>query len=621
MKDRRTIAAFLLLALLVSIFCITAVAQSPRRTEPIAKVTLDGTEIKWKTHVAYEALVLTVSSPDGEVFRQEFEAGSAPAFKLKDANGAALADGHYTYELRLIPKLGADVKEALRSARDNDNDAAVARELKKKGKVPQEVVQSGSFLISKGAAFIGAEAQKEGQERISFDNGLRPRFAPPLGNGGDAVILPASYRLMKAAGRPFDQVIPDDLIVQGSACIGLDCVNDESFGFDTIRLKENNLRIKFDDTSTGAGFAANDWQLTANDSASGGLNKFSIEDITGAKVPFTVVAGAPTNSIFVDSTGRVGLRTATPALDVHVNTSNSPAFRLEQNNAGGFTAQTWDIAGNEANFFVRDVTSGSRLPFRIRPGAPTSSIDISSAGNVGIGTASPTLKLHVKQDGNAAVVSQVENLTNDVSAVAAIRTRANTAELVMQSHADARTAMRFGQVLGGRTEIVQTAGTGLHLGTAFDTPLILGTNSANRVHIAGNGNIGLNNVTNPLNPIQHSSGAALTAGGVWMNASSRALKTGIRSLSSREALATLQNLQPVQFRYKAEPGVNHVGFIAEDVPALVAASDRKTLSAMDVVAVLTKVVQEQQQTITELKEKVERLEKARVQKARAQKKR
>lgn len=27
-----------------------------------------------------------------------------------------------------------------------------------------------------------------------------------------------------------DQVIADDLIVQGSACVGLDCVNNESFG-------------------------------------------------------------------------------------------------------------------------------------------------------------------------------------------------------------------------------------------------------------------------------------------------------------------------------------------------------------------------------------------------------
>ena len=60
-----------------------------------------------------------------------------------------------------------------------------------------------------------------------------------------------------------DFVIADDLIVQGSACVGLDCVNNEPFGFDTIKLKENNLRIKFEDTSV-APFPTNDWQLTAS---------------------------------------------------------------------------------------------------------------------------------------------------------------------------------------------------------------------------------------------------------------------------------------------------------------------------------------------------------------------
>src|SRR5882672_1664842 len=198
-----------------------------------------------------------------------------------------------------------------------------------------------------------------------------------------------------------DFVIPDDLIVQGSACVGLDCVDGESFGFDTIRLKENNTRIKFDDTSTASGFPNNDWQLTANDSASGGLNKFSIENTTVATVPFTIVGPAPTNSLFVSSTGRVGLRTATPGLDLHISTSDTPAERLEQTTAGGFAAQTWDIGGNEANFFVRDVTGGSRLPFRIRPGAPTSSIDINAAGNVGIGTASPGGKVQIVSTGNA----------------------------------------------------------------------------------------------------------------------------------------------------------------------------------------------------------------------------
>jgi hypothetical protein len=195
---------------------------------------------------------------------------------------------------------------------------------------------------------------------------------------------------------PNDAVLADDQIIQGSLCVGIDCVNNEAFAFDTIRLKENNTRIKFEDTSTGAGFPANDWQLTANDSVNGGLNKFSIDDVTGLKTPFTIVAGAPTNSVFVDSTGRLGLHNATPVLDIHPVNSNTPGLRLEQSGSGGFTPQTWDVAGNEANFFVRDVTGGSRLPFRIRPGAPTSSIDISAYGDVGMGTQSPASKLDVR---------------------------------------------------------------------------------------------------------------------------------------------------------------------------------------------------------------------------------
>src|ERR1043165_4486302 len=159
-----------------------------------------------------------------------------------------------------------------------------------------------------------------------------------------------------------DQVIADDLIVQGSACVGLDCVNNESFGFDTLRLKENNVRIKFDDTSTGTGFPNVDWQLTANDSASGGANKFSIEDITNSKVPFTITAAAPTNSLFVASTGKVGFGNSSPGLNLHITATDTPAIRQEQTNGGGFTAWTWDIGANEANWFVRDLTSGSRPP-------------------------------------------------------------------------------------------------------------------------------------------------------------------------------------------------------------------------------------------------------------------
>lgn len=50
----------------------------------------------------------------------------------------------------------------------------------------------------------------------------------------------------------------------------------------------------------------------------------------------------------------------------------------------------------------------------------------------------------------------------------------------------------------------------------------------------------------------------------------------------------------MKFAYKVDATDRHVGFIAEDVPELVASPDRKALAAMDVVAVLTKVVQEQE---------------------------
>lgn len=64
------------------------------------------------------------------------------------------------------------------------------------------------------------------------------------------------------------------------------------------------------------------------------------------------------------------------ALPLKIKKTDTPGIQFEQTNGGGFTAQTWDIAGNEANFFVRDITGGSRLPFRIRPGARTSALDL-----------------------------------------------------------------------------------------------------------------------------------------------------------------------------------------------------------------------------------------------------
>src|SRR5262245_54118892 len=108
-----------------------------------------------------------------------------------------------------------------------------------------------------------------------------------------AAVLAATVFALLASPASADQVFPDDVIVQGSNCVGLDCVINESFGFDTLRLRENNLRIKFDDTSTGAGFPANDWALQASETPNGGASRFMLVDDTAARAPFSVFAGAP----------------------------------------------------------------------------------------------------------------------------------------------------------------------------------------------------------------------------------------------------------------------------------------------------------------------------------------
>jgi hypothetical protein len=127
-----------------------------------------------------------------------------------------------------------------------------------------------------------------------------------------------------------------------------------------------------------------------------------------------------------------------------------------------------------------------------------------------------------------------------------------------------------------------------------------------RMVISSSGNVGIG-TSDPSHALHMGSGAYVSTGGVWTNASSMEYKENIKGLTSKEAIETLEGLNPVKYNYKMDKGDRHVGFIAEDVPELIATKDRKGLSPMDIVAVLTKVLQEQRKTISELSEKVDTL--------------
>jgi hypothetical protein len=72
-----------------------------------------------------------------------------------------------------------------------------------------------------------------------------------------------------------DQVLNDNQIVQGGFCVGQDCVNGEVFNEDTLKLKENNLRIRFIDL-TAADALGKSWIIETNDSANEGDSYFDV---------------------------------------------------------------------------------------------------------------------------------------------------------------------------------------------------------------------------------------------------------------------------------------------------------------------------------------------------------
>jgi hypothetical protein len=331
----------------------------------------------------------------------------------------------------------------------------------------------------------------------------------------------------------FDQQIIDDLIVMGSQCVGVDCVNGESFGFDTIRLKENNLRIKFQDTSNSAGFPSNDWQITANDSANGGANRFSIDDVDGGRTPFTIEAGARSHALYVDNSGHVGFGTSTPVVDNHIVSGNTPTVRLDQNGSEGWPPQIWDMGGNEISFFIRDITHSNRLPFRVATNSPDKSLFIQPDGieffnntsalrannRLGIGTTNPSNNIHVKElTGNAGIV--LDNVSSNES-------------------------WKF--VNKGSFFEVSKSGTG---GSEF--------------RVTDAGELEIRSGTNTPNFDMDANGNVVIQGALTQNSDVNT-KENIQSVNTSEILAKVMNLPISVWNYKFDDAaVKHLGPMAQD---------------------------------------------------------
>lgn len=387
-----------------------------------------------------------------------------------------------------------------------------------------------------------------------------------------------------------DQKIQDDLIVVGSQCLGVDCVNGENFGYDTIRLKENNLRIHFIDTSSSSSFPGEDWQITINDSVNGGLNYFGIEDVTSGTKPFYIMGSAPDNSLYVSTYGRIGLGTNAPEVKLHMKDSNTPTIRLEQDTRAGWPAQTWDIGANESAFFVRDTTNGGILPLRIAAGARNSSLYIARDGDIGLGTTTPDVGLDMVSSIPAIRMGN----TNDYNGNGSWSLYAYTNEFsIGQSENGSYTSI---------FHIERNSPTKSLVIKPDKVSILKGLDVNESVSIGGSLTV---------------SGNILSLGSVF-NASDRNLKENIIKVNDNDILKKVDSLDISFWNYKKEnKSIRHIGPMAQDFYKIFKVGvDNKHISSLDAAAVaiasvkaLNKKLKEKDEEIAALQTQIEELKK------------
>jgi hypothetical protein len=272
--------------------------------------------------------------------------------------------------------------------------------------------------------------------------------------------------------------------------------------------------------------------------------------------------------------------------------------RLNYRDTGGNLL--WALPANNVLWKLDGPFNGGVIV--VTAAAPSSSI-VANQGGVSIrGGGFPSAKLHV---GNISDPTQPGEVKIDPGNPAAtgsifVQNQSLDAELRLVTQSAAKqSSVRMISPNGHFTTFVSGT-SGRYIvrditNAVSPITIIPGPLNSNTL-VLKNGRIGVG-VLNPTSPIHVSNGATCSTGGVWVNASSRDLKQDIQELSVDEAAKAMQTLKPVTYAYKSAPEDPQVGFIAEDVPELVATADRKGLSPIDVVAVLTKVVQEQQKTM------------------------
>jgi hypothetical protein len=214
-------------------------------------------------------------------------------------------------------------------------------------------------------------------------------------------------------------------------------------------------------------------------------------------------------------------------------------------------------------------------------------VEIKDTGNVGIGTSSPSTRLHVANSG----------------ADAYIRAEANSISCQM------------GVTNSGQINFTGAPGTGLNMaiGTTNSTAVSVATNNSVRMNVRSDGEVWIMNTSDQGAYNLQVGGTGVWGAGAYVNGSDARLKEDIQSIAS--GLDVVAAMRPVTFKYKEDYSKDQsiqTGFIAQELKEVLKDTnyvdgivqqgpEYLNVAYQNIIPLLTKAIQELKAELDEVK--------------------
>ncbi|KAA9133383.1 tail fiber domain-containing protein [Marinihelvus fidelis] len=378
----------------------------------------------------------------------------------------------------------------------------------------------------------------------------------------------------------YAQVLNGDHIVEGQLCASQSnlCTNPESYPTGPslnadFKAKDDYPMIYLEDNGD------TDWSLLVDWDATGSYfprGSFAIGRTPNPSTnyqayPFVIQENAPNRSLYIGSSGRIGMGTSAPTEELEIS-SFDPTIALFD-----VDGVTWEINSNSNStiFDIANATAGTS-PFVLESGAPSNALRVDNAGNVGFGVGNPARQVHL----------------SGTNAVFRMDRPSNTAAFMIVRTDGGGTPMKT-YVLGTNASDVNNGEFVINdLGTAVGGP------GSRRMTIQNDGSVVFTGVVSAPN---------------FISPSSRKLKENIEDID--DPIGIVNRLHGVKFDW-IESGEPALGFIAEEVAEVlpdIAAHDKDTgevagMSYVAVIPILVEALKAQQLEIAGLREELERIE-------------